>query len=341
MRGIRWPISPIRAGTYSVSTQSASRRLVLFSVGAVAACGSLLAACATVQSAGRASQLAAADSVARAAIAGERAINAATFPAQSVAVAPMNVSVRDTSLAVLGVGLADLLITDLARARQLVVVERERMDAIIRELQLAAAGRVDSVTAPRVGKLVRARRIVVGNIVQLPNGQLQLSTRIADTQTSAVSPATENTAALDGIFDAEKALVFGLLNQMGVNLTPAERAQIEARPTRNISALLAYSRGVRADAQGDFAGAAGHYRNAASIDPGFGASRTRAAEADARATASVSTVSAEAGNRLSGIAALTGDAVNRPTIPIADAATAAFSAAAQKSATIIITVRVP
>jgi len=137
----------------------------------------------------RRSQLSAADSTARVAIANERSIDATAFPAQLVAVVPMNVTARGTSLIMLGAGMADLLMTDLARARQLVVVERERMDAIMRELQLAATGPVDSVTAPRVGTLVRARRIVVGNFSQLPNGQLHLITRVADTQTSVVTSA--------------------------------------------------------------------------------------------------------------------------------------------------------
>jgi TolB-like protein len=317
-----------------------SNRFVLSASSAVVtACAALLVSCASVGP--RHGQLSAIDSAAKAAIANERAIDASAFPEQSVAVVPMNITVRDTALAVLGVGLADLLTTDLARARQLVLVERVRMDAIMRELQLAATGLVDSVTAPRVGRLVSARRIVVGNITELPNGQLHIITRVANTQTSAVTRGTENTGALDRVFDAEKALAFGLLQELGVTLTPAERAQIESRPTRSISALLAYSRGVRADAQGDFRSAANHYRSAARIDPGFNISKTRAAEADARVSGAASTGSSGADGRLGGISSLAGDAVNRPNVPIADAATAAFTTAAQKTATIVITVRVP
>ncbi|MEP6833696.1 MAG: CsgG/HfaB family protein [Gemmatimonas sp.] len=309
---------------------------------AIATAGvTLLVSCATVAPTRRPGIPSPADSAARVAIANERTIDASAFPTQSVAVVPMNVSVRDTSLAVLGVGLADLLITDLTRAKQLIVVDRLRMNAIIRELQLAASGRVDSVTAPRVGKLVRARRIVVGTIFELPNGQLRFSTRVADTQSSVVSPAIENTGALNSVFDAEKALAFGVLQQMGVTLTPAERAQIEVRPTKNIAALLAYSRGVRADAQGNFAEAANYYRNAARVDPTFDQSKTRATEADARAASVVASAAGDVTNRLSGIAALAGDALNRPTVPIADAANAAFTNSVQKGATIIITVRVP
>src|SRR3954471_11598128 len=94
-----------------------------------------------------------ADAAARAAIASERSIDPTRLPDRSVGVPPMALTASDTTLSALGYGIAELLANDLARSARLTVVERLRVEAVLRELQLASAGAVDTSTAPRVGKL--------------------------------------------------------------------------------------------------------------------------------------------------------------------------------------------
>jgi len=62
---------------------------------------------------------------------------------------------------------------------------------------------------------------------------------------------------------------------MGVTLTPAERQSIEQRPSTNAIALLAYSRGVRDEARGQYEAAAQNFRAAVAADPSFGVARQR------------------------------------------------------------------
>ena len=95
-----------------------------------------------------ASRSAAADSSVRAAIARERSIQNTEIAANAVGVLPLTVTTSDSTYASLGYGVAALLASDLARSSKLVVVERLRLDAVIRELDLAKSGRVDSTSAP-------------------------------------------------------------------------------------------------------------------------------------------------------------------------------------------------
>lgn len=227
------------------------------------------AACASTSGTTGSARVNEAEAAARAAVANERSINAATFPERAVGVAPFAVSAADTSLGALGYGLADILITDLQRSGQLQIVDRIRVDALLREVQLVEAGRVDPATAPRVGKLVGARRLVLGAISQRPGGQLAIDARVADVVTGDVRAGVSATAPLADILAAEKELALRLLTQLGVNLTPAARARIEERPTRNIAALLAYSRAVRYEVRGDYTRAATEYRTALRLDPNF------------------------------------------------------------------------
>jgi TolB-like protein len=214
-------------------------------------------------------RVAAAEAAARQAIANERSIDVATIPERSLGITPFAVNAGDTLIAPLAYGLADILITDLQRSDQLQIVDRLRLDALLREMQLVEAGRVDPATAPRVGRLVGARRLVIGSLSQRPGGQIAIDARIADVPTGTVRPAVSAAAPLADILAAEKELALRLLGQLGVNLTPAARARIEERPTRNIAALLAYSRAVRYEVRGDYQRAATEYRTALRLDPGF------------------------------------------------------------------------
>lgn len=210
-----------------------------------------------------------AEKAARQAIANEKAIDASKFPLQSVGVVPFGVRAADTTLSSLGYGIADLLMNDLARSHELIVVDRLNVDAVLRELRLASTGRVDPSTAPRFGRLVAARRLVVGSVVQDGGKGITLDTRIANVATSAIGGAESEQTSLDQILDGEKALAFRVFGALGVSLTPAERAAVQAKPTKSVAAFLAYSRGVHYETGGLYYAAAAQYEHAVKLDPTF------------------------------------------------------------------------
>ena len=212
------------------------------------------------------------------AIRDEKSLNPATYPVSSVGVSPLIVASNDSTLAPLGYGLADLLIADLATSPQLTIVERVRVDAIMRELDLSKSGRADTLSAPQVGKLVGASRLVNGMITPLPQNRLTVDARITSVQQGLLvgSPVTQHTS-LTEILDAEKTLALDLFGQLGVTLTPAQRAALERRPTRYLSAFLAYSRGSSAEANWNLDAAEAYYAAAVAIDPGFTLAQARLA----------------------------------------------------------------
>lgn len=260
----------------------------------------------------------------------------------------------DSSLAPLGYALADLLTTDLARASRVRLVERGRLTEVLRELDLAAAGQVEPGSAPRVGQLVRADRLVVGAVTVPPGGRrgaagdatLRLDVRLADVATGRVAGTVDATAPLADVLAAEKALALRLLDGMGIVLTAGERAAIEARPTRSLDALLAYGDGVRRQATGDYRGAYDAFRRAGALDPAFRAAFDRAGSARALSEAATSAPVLVPGLRtLDAAVGATVDRINRPldwvtTLPRAGT-TAADPAFPSTLATVIVTVTRP
>lgn len=68
------------------------------------------------------------------------------------------------------------------------VVEREMMDKLLAELKLGSSELADPETSLKLGKLLSARLIVTGSLVQVPGG-VRLSLRMIDPETSAIKIA--------------------------------------------------------------------------------------------------------------------------------------------------------
>ena len=221
---------------------------------------------------------------ARATVAQEASIGAAAGSPRTIAVLPLAFSGTDTTLSSLGRGLADLMITDLSRSAQLTVVERDRLEALLDEIDRSSSGAVDSSTTVRSGRLARAGRVVRGSVTQLEGTALRADAAVIDVGTAQAGRPLNADFSLDALFDAEKRIVFGVFDDMGITLTTAERAAIDQRPTRSIAAFLAYSGGLAAEDSGRFDLAARLFSEAARIDPGFAAAQSGTTRAQATAS---------------------------------------------------------
>jgi tetratricopeptide (TPR) repeat protein len=201
----------------------------------------------------------------------------------TVAVLPFTIAGTDAKLQPLQVGLADLVISDLAKPKKLTVVERDRIQAITDEIALAKSGQVDAATAVRAGRLIRAGRIVKGTLVSTGANAVTMTSTVVSTQDAAtVGRGMDASNTLDQLFSLEKRLVFATFNDLGVTLSPAERQDVDRRPTKSLEALLSYSRGLMAEDAGRLDEAARLFESAHSIDPGFGVALERAASVTAQ-----------------------------------------------------------
>lgn len=187
-----------------------------------------------------------------------------------VAVVPMQYQGGDDDYQPLGRGLAEMFTTDLSNVGRLQVVERVRLQALLDELELGQSEYVDQSTAPRVGRLLGAGRVVGGSYLVTEAEELRLQVTLADVATGEQTPQLESErAGLDELFDLQTRVTFSIVDQLGVDLTAQERAAIQEVPTEDLQAFLAYSRGLMEEDRGNFGAAAQHFQRAQQIDPGF------------------------------------------------------------------------
>ncbi len=226
---------------------------------------------------------------ARQALAAESTIAGTPPDENTIAVMPFAYTGTNAEIQPLTRGMAQLLITDLARSRQLRVLERERTQAMLDEMRLGADQRADPASAVRSGRLLRAERVVQGSLADL-DGQLRVDATVVAVASADVTTPPSQTDELNRLFDIEKALVFAIFERLGIPLTDAERAAINQRPTQNMQAFLAFSRGLEAEDAGNFEEAANNFRQASQIDPNFRQAQTSASQASDLSVAASQTV---------------------------------------------------
>ena len=210
---------------------------------------------------------------ARDALARERELTAQPANINAIAVLPLTI-VGDTTYAPLGRGLAQMLISDLSLLQRFTLVERLQVGALLQELRLAETGRVDPATAARVGRLVRAGRMVQG-VANIPSqGDVRLEATVVQGDGQVTGPES-TTGRLRDLLRMEKELVVGISLRLGYRLSQAERQLILENGTNNLTAFLSYSRGLLAEDIGDYSTAALHFSNAVQADPGFEMARTQ------------------------------------------------------------------
>jgi TolB-like protein len=226
---------------------------------------------------------------AKSALAQEATLAQLPAPRNTIAVLPLRFYGADSTLAPLERGIADLLITDLGRAPSLTIVERDKMQALLAEIALSKSGRIDAATSLRAGRLVRAGRVIQGSITPVGQGALRVDAAIVDVPTTQALSGVSAADRLEQIFAIEKKIALGIFEALGITLTTAQRALVDERPTRSLSAFLAYSRGLQEDDAGNFDRAAQLFREATRLDPGFSAAISRGDRAQAASTAPAAT----------------------------------------------------
>jgi tetratricopeptide (TPR) repeat protein len=206
---------------------------------------------------------------ARQALAQESSIDPQNFPENSVAVLNFRNLGSNSGFDPLAKGLAGMVITDLSQVKALTVIERSRMQALLDEMGLGQSGLANEGTAPRVGQLLGAKKIVQGSFLDLAGGRLRLDANLSDAAARTSKPVEQTSGELARFFRLEKILVFKVIDELGVTLTQAEEDAILTIPTENLLAFLAYSRGLEARDRGDFPTAEKEFQQAIDIDPKF------------------------------------------------------------------------
>lgn len=185
-----------------------------------------------------------------------------------VAVMPFANLTKDTGLAWLGEGIAETMTTKLSQVPTWTVVERTRLDGVLKEIALGQSGVVDDSTAAKAGKVIGATTMVVG-AYQKAGESIRLTARSVEVTSGKVIKASEATGKLDEIFVLEDRLTSDILAAHRVMLKPEELRALEAKPTSSPEAYEMVNRAEQALQAGNAEKASQLLKKALTVDPKY------------------------------------------------------------------------
>lgn len=204
----------------------------------------------------------------------ESQLDVATVPTNTIAVLYFENKGSMRSLDPLQKGIAEMMITDLAKVRSVRVVERIRLQKLVEEMNFGQSGLVDEQSAPRIGKLLGAFRLVKGSFFDLTTEKMRIDAFVARSRTGELDGVTDVSGSMVEFFRLEKDLVFRILDELKIKITDEERESILEIPTENFFAFLQYSQGIDYEDKGLYAQAVQAYSGAVQADPKFTQAKT-------------------------------------------------------------------
>jgi len=144
----------------------------------------------------------------------------------------------------LGKGLADMLTTDLTYVKGLRIVEREKLRAIMREMNLSKSKYISRKSMLKLGKGLAANWILKGSFVTM-KGRMRIDISIMSTETGEIVDSASVEGWVTKFFELEKRLIRRIIKAVHtkenrLTYTPKKRKEI-----KDFKIVLQYSKAVK------------------------------------------------------------------------------------------------
>jgi hypothetical protein len=148
------------------------------------------------------------------------------------------------------------------------VVERVRLQALLSEMKLGTSGLVSAETAPRVGKLLKAKHVTSGTLADLEKESLQIASALVDADQTAGIENQEAQGQLKKFYDLEKDIACQIVEDLDRSCDDAPPA-FQKIHTKSLAALLFFGAGLNYLDEGNDDMARASFQRAVEEDPSF------------------------------------------------------------------------
>ena len=147
----------------------------------------------------------------------------------------------------LGKGISAMMISDLSSVQEIQLVERERMQDVVKEMETQRTPYYDSSTAVKVGRMMGAQYIVVGAFAAL-QPKMRIDTRVVRVETGEIVKTAQVTGDEQNFFDLQQKLAKNLIDGLGIALSPEDQQRLATKQEQNridaVSTILSFSRAL-------------------------------------------------------------------------------------------------
>ena len=162
-------------------------------------------------------------------------------------IAPLANNTGDTRFEPLAEGFADVLVSALSNEKEIRIVEREKLSRLMNEQKLSLRALTRQKNAVKVGRVLRADRIIIGGIIK-PKDKLIVNLHVYEITTARLITSVQAQSTEDSIFALSVVLIDRLGKGLSIRLKPIATDRTDDNP----EASLSFIRGLGYYYSGDF-----------------------------------------------------------------------------------------
>lgn len=190
-----------------------------------------------------------------------------------MAVAALENHTGDASMDGAGPGVAAVLTSKFARIEALEVVERDRLEALVDEIELGRSGLVDPASAAAAGKVLGADYMVFGSIFSARLPSIAVTLWVVEVETGRVVASQEVRGEVgergEEFFVLIDELAFAILDVLQMRLAARDRIAFGEVDVRQLETVDTYGRALDALSSGQTGDARQLLSRVVSLEPGF------------------------------------------------------------------------
>jgi tetratricopeptide (TPR) repeat protein len=171
-------------------------------------------------------------------IANEGSISKSNVTTGTVAITPFMNRGEKGDYDALQKGIPQMMITDFGYIQNLSILERMRIDELLKELKLSETNLIDKSTTQRIGKLLKAENIVTGSYAINNNNSVSMDVYVINVAKGQISDIIEKKGDVDNFFDLQKDISLAALEKIGVKISEDQRKLIKTLPTESFFEFL-------------------------------------------------------------------------------------------------------
>ncbi len=172
-------------------------------------------------------------------------------------------------------GMADILIADLKGLTNLRVVDRERVQMILDEIQIQQTDYFEESTAVRVGKMLGVHVFVMGSFMQLDKNTIMITPKLVKTETGEILHSETIKGKPKELMTLLSQTAAKISSWLDLTITEEEKKVLHGSKSESLEAALAYARGVNLEDEEKYADASKEYEKALKADSSYSLARER------------------------------------------------------------------
>ena len=150
-----------------------------------------------------------------------------------LAILPFENSTGQENLKPLEEGLRDLIIADIGKVKEIMVVERENLERIIKEQKLGLWDFIDKKTQIKIGRLAGVNIILAGGF-SLVDSTMKINAHLLDVETTELIKSEEVEGKVTDIVQLSKELTLKLLRDLDIKIELLPELAIDKSPEINL-----------------------------------------------------------------------------------------------------------